>query len=52
MYIKSSAALYLKLLKIRNARMYVVNLMMKFYKGAGSFKSEPAGRLLNPNPKS
>jgi hypothetical protein len=37
---------------MRNARMYVVNLMMKFYGGAGSFKSERAGRLLSPNPKS
>ena len=36
---------------MRNARMYVVNLMMKFYGSAGSFKSERAGRLLNPNPK-
>jgi hypothetical protein len=31
---------------------YVVNLMMKFYGGVGSFKSERAGRLLSPNPKS
>jgi hypothetical protein len=52
MCIKSSAALYLKLLKMRNARMYVVNLIMKFYKNAGSFKSERVGRLLSPNPKS
>jgi hypothetical protein len=37
---------------MRNARMYVVNLMMKFYGDAGSFKSERAGRLLSPNPKS
>jgi len=26
--------------KMRNARMYVVNLIMKFYEGAGSFKSD------------
>jgi hypothetical protein len=52
MYIRSSAVLYLKLLKIRNARIYVVNLIIKFYKGAGSFKSERVGRLLSPNPKS
>jgi hypothetical protein len=52
MCIKSLAALYLELLKMRNARMYVVNLMMKFYKNAGNFKSERAGRLLSPNPKS
>jgi hypothetical protein len=37
---------------MRNARMYMVNLIMKFYEGAGSFKSERAGRLLSPNPKS
>jgi hypothetical protein len=51
MYIKLSAALYLELLKMRNARMYVVNLIMKFYRGAGNFKSERAGQLLSPNPK-
>ena len=43
MCIKSSVALYLELLKMRNARIYVVNLMMKFYKDAGNFKSERVG---------
>jgi hypothetical protein len=31
--------------------MYVVNLIIKFYGGAGSFKSERAGRLLSSNLK-
>jgi hypothetical protein len=31
---------------------YIVNLIIKFYGDAGSFKSERANRLLNPNPKS
>jgi hypothetical protein len=37
MCIRSSAALYLELLKMRNARMYVVNLMMIFYKIIGAY---------------
>jgi hypothetical protein len=41
----------LELLKMRNARMYVVNLMMIFYEGAGSFMNEPrTGQLVNPKP--
>jgi hypothetical protein len=52
MCIRSSVALYLELLKMRNARIYVVNLMIKFYRGAGSVKSERVSRLLSPNPKS
>jgi hypothetical protein len=41
----------LELLKMRNARMYVVNLMMIFYGSAGGFMNEPrTGQLVNPKP--
>jgi hypothetical protein len=37
MCIRSSVALYLKLLKMRNARMYIVNLIMIFYGIVGPY---------------
>jgi hypothetical protein len=42
----------LELLKMRNVRMRCGESDDEIYGGAGSFKSERAGRLLSPNPKS